>query len=195
MTIYVLLAVVALQFAVAFLLAKRLAAASKPEPPPPAVSRQALKMMGLEVPGDQKVPMPVRDWHAMKLALWRSKWAWGIAMREATRIVEQCAHVEGCPGVVEETAPCLGTCRDREHRMSALVILNAGRQFSPPVAHKPEDAYFAPSREYFSEVIAELMAARAELEALRAASITIEPPPNPEPVELSEPEPFVLEEQ
>jgi hypothetical protein len=150
------------------------------------------KMMGYEVPGDQKVPVPIRDWNAMKLALWRSKVAWEIAMRQAIEILGRCDHAEGCPGKDDEGEPCLldrystekdGTqvliergCPDRELRMSALVILNAGRQFAPVDARRPADApYFAPSREYFSEVMASLVSAQTELEALRAKLGT--PPP------------------
>ena len=134
------------------------------------------KMMGFDVPGDQKVPVPVRDWNAMRLALWRSKVAWDIAARAAADLVERAAHMEGCPGKELETEPCLPDCPDRELRMSALVILNAARQFAPANVHKPANApYFAPSREYFSEVISELEVARAELEVLRGSKMT-EPP-------------------
>jgi hypothetical protein len=143
------------------------------------------KMMGYEIPGDQKVPVPVRDWNALKLAIWRGKVAWGIAMHQATEILDRCRHTAECPGVGDENAPCVahrhaaradGTsvrisegCPDRELRMSALVILNAGKPFAATLAHKPADApYFAPSREYFSEVLAALVAAETEIEALRA---------------------------
>jgi|SRR5271157_1985679 len=134
------------------------------------------KMMGFDTPGDQRVPVPVRDWNAMRLAIWRSKVAWDIVAREAASLVAQAAHMEGCAGKTVETDPCLPDCPDRELRMSALVILNAARQFAPANARKPADApYFAPSREYFSEVMAELVAARAELEVLRGDQPT-EPP-------------------
>lgn len=134
------------------------------------------KMMGFDTPGDQRVPVPVRDWNAMRLAIWRSKVAWDIVVREADDLVKRAAHMEGCPGKAAETEPCLADCPDRELRMSALVILNAARQFAPVSARKPADApYFAPSREYFSEVMAELVAAKAELEVLRGGKVT-EPP-------------------
>ena len=134
------------------------------------------KMMGFEVPGDQRVPVPVRDWNAMKLALWRSKWAMDISAHAAAELVARAAHMEGCPGKELETEPCLPDCPDRELRMSALVILNASRQFAPVNARQPANApYYAPSREYFSEVLAELAVAQAELEVLRGKKMT-EPP-------------------
>jgi hypothetical protein len=153
------------------------------------------KMMGFSTPGDQKVPIAVRDWNALRLALWRSKVSWEIAAREAADIIDRCAHAEGCPGKEDETMPCLSNryesqvivrpgCPDREQRMSALVVLNAARMFAPIDARKAaNDPYMAPSREYFSEVMAELAAAQIELEALRAmlGSQTPAPPPNPEP--------------
>jgi hypothetical protein len=138
------------------------------------------KMMGVEVPGDQRVPVPVRDWNAMKLALWRSKIALDIVAHAAAELVSRAAHMEGCPGKVVETEPCLIDCPDRELRMSALVILNAARQFAPIDARKPANApYYAPSREYFSEVLATLAIAQAELEALRgsAPAFAANPPP------------------
>ncbi len=166
------------------------------------------KMMGFENPGDQKIQVTFRDWGAMKLALWRSKTAWEIAKREATVILDGCAHAEGCPAAQDETRPCLADsyekspqtdgetneeyeerpfervqmgCPDRELRMSALVVLNAARMFAPVDARRPADGpYFAPSREYFSEVLSELGAAQIELaalrEALREAGV---PPPTP----------------
>lgn len=52
--------------------------------------------------------------------------------------------------------------------MSALVVLNAVRTGMPGDATKPaEGMYFAPSREYFSEVIADLETTKAENVALR----------------------------
>jgi hypothetical protein len=161
------------------------------------------KMMGYEIPGDQKAAIPIRDWTAMKLALWRSKVAWDIAMTQADEILGQCRHREGCLGADDENEPCVldryaaqedGThvrveegCVDRELRMSALVIVNAGRQFAPAVAHKPADApYFAPSREYFSEVLASLVAAEAEIEALRA-TLGEQAPPRPPPNSVAPP--------
>ena len=140
---------------------------------------QQTKMMGLDTPGDQKVPVTARDWNAMKLALWRSKVAWDIVGREAAELVNRAAHMEGCPARGVETEPCLPDCPDRELRLSALVILNAARQSAPANARKPADApYLAPSRERFSEVVAELEVARAELEVLRGKQTTR--PPEPE---------------
>lgn len=168
--------------------------------------RSTDKMMGFEAPGDQKVPIPARDWNAMKLALWRSRAAWEIAAHAATEILDHCRHVDGCPGLEDETAPCPGptitfneeggssaqvlgpACADRELRMSALVILNAARQLAPVIARRPADAaYYAPSREYFSEVLAELTATQTEnavlREALRAAGVEPPaPPPNPDQI-------------
>lgn len=143
--------------------------------------------MGFTTPGDQRVPIPVRDWNGLKLALWRSKTAWEITARAAVEILEQCVHALGCPGIETETDPCLSHCRDRELRMSTLVILNAARMFAPIDARHPANGpYLAPSREYFSEVIAELGVAQLELEALRellrAAGMPVPtPPPNPNP--------------
>jgi len=158
---------------------------------------QPRKMMGFESPGDQKIPVPVRDWNGMKLALWRSKVAWEIAAREAAEILGRCKHIDGCPAAQDETQPCLSDrwakepqgpeetdeeygsrpgvraqegCSDRELRMSALVILNAARMFAPIDARRlAADPYAAPSREYFSEMIAELGAAQIERDVLRAA--------------------------
>lgn len=167
--------------------------------------------MGFENPGDQKIPVTFRDWGAMKLALWRSKTAWEIAKREATAILNRCAHTEGCPAFQDETQPCLSDryekspqelsesdgeylvrpgvrvqegCPDRELRMSALVVLNAARMFAPVDVRRPADGpYFAPSREYFSEVLADLSASQVELEllrtALREAGVPL-PSPSPE---------------
>jgi hypothetical protein len=175
------------------------------------------KMLGFKVPGDEKIPVAVRDWSGMKLALWRSKVAWEIAAREAAGILDGCEHANGCPGEEDETQPCLPErwekraqladetdeayaqvagvlvqkgCLDRELRMSALVILNAARMFAPIDARRPAvDQYMAPSREYFSEVIAELGTAQVEIdvlrEALQAAGVPI---PSPASV-LTEPAP------
>jgi hypothetical protein len=127
------------------------------------------KMMGIAIPGDQKVSVPVRDWEGMKRGLWRSKVGWEIAMREATGVLARCAHMEGCAGKASDTDPCLQDCPDRELRMSALVILNAARQFAPIDARRAvEGPYFAPTRERFSEVMAELAACQTELEMLKA---------------------------
>jgi hypothetical protein len=147
--------------------------------------------MGFETPGDQRVPVPVRDWNGLKLALWRSKVAWEITAREAGEIIDRCGHMAGCPGKQDETEPCLHDCPDRELRMSALVILNAARMFAPLDARKPADApYSAPSREYFSEVIAALGMAQLENEALREALHTAgvqapSPSPNATPALLT----------
>lgn len=125
------------------------------------------KMMGFDIPGDEKVSVTAREWMAMRLALWRSKVAWDIVARSAAEIVAGAEHADGCPGKASESEPCLRECPDREVRLSALVILGAAKQ-STPDFHRPPDApYFAPSREHFSEVVAELNAQRAELEMLR----------------------------
>ena len=143
------------------------------------------KMMGFETPGDKKIPVTVRDWNAMKLAVWRSKIAWEIVEREASGILEHCTHSDGCPGIETETVPCLSDqyqqvsedkteivkmgCSDREKRASALVILNAARQFAHKDVRKvANETYFAPSREYFSEILAELAAAQTEIEVLQS---------------------------
>jgi hypothetical protein len=170
---------------------------------------QARKMMGFEIPGDQKIPVTLRDWNGLKLGLWRSKVAWEIAAREAVRILSGCGHLDGCPGAEDDTQPCIAEryekslqdfvetdedyatrqavrvqegCPDRELRMSALVILNAARMFAPLDARRAAaDPYFAPSREYFSEVISELGAAQIEIlvlrEALRVAGVEVPTPP------------------
>ena len=147
------------------------------------------KSMGLEVSGDQKVPVRARDWDAMKRAVWRSRTGFEIIEREIAVILDRCAHLDGCPGASDETAPCLGGlrmwngrnvdgsndnggeigCPDREIRASALVVLNVARQHMPVTARRPADApYFAPSREYFSEVLAELAATQIELARLQS---------------------------
>lgn len=144
------------------------------------------KLMGFESPGDQKFQVTFRDWNAMKLAVWRSKVGWDIAQRQALEILERCNHLDGCPGAKSETEPCLAPtfgeegkvvqvgCPDREIRMSALVVLNAARQFAPANARRlAEQPYFAPSRELYSEVLSELGAAQAELEALRGEKATM----------------------
>jgi len=159
------------------------------------------RRQGLETPVDQKVPISVRDWNAVKLALWRNKVGWQIAARAAFGILERCAHVNGCPGKDDETEPCVNDrydtsdsgkpavlitrgCPDREQRMNALVVLNAARQFAPLAARPPaQEPYFAPSREYFSEVLTSRMALEIELETTKAElarlqSATVEPPPN-----------------
>lgn len=135
------------------------------------------KMMGFENPGDVQVRIRVREWDGAKLALWRSLYAWEIAATQAVEILQRCGHMEGCPGKTEETEPCLKDCPDREIRMSALVILNAARQFAPIHAIRPADQpYYAPTREYFSEVYGLMLAGQTELASLRGSSIT--PPQN-----------------
>jgi hypothetical protein len=141
------------------------------------------KMMGFETPDDQRVMVPIRDLAGTRLALWRSKVAWDIAERVALEIIGRCKHTEGCPGATVETEPCLSTCVDRELRMDALVILNAARMFAPTDARQPATGpYLAPSREYFSAVVAELGAVQIENDALRAKLLALggeEPTPNP----------------
>jgi hypothetical protein len=133
---------------------------------------RADQLMGMATPGDEKASVLVRHWEGMKRALWRSRVAWEIAQREATNLLAGVSHMEGCPGKTDETASCLPDCPDREVRMSALVILNAARQFAPLDARRQDGPYYAPSREHFSEVIAELGACQAELESLRGSTVT-----------------------
>jgi hypothetical protein len=138
------------------------------------------KLMGYESPSDKKVRIQVGHWEAQRLALWRSRVAWQIAEKAATEILDRCEHAEHCVALADETKPCAPECPDRETWMSALVILNAARQFGPVNAKKPANApYYAPSREHFSEVLGELAAAQAELETLRGTVVTV-PPPNEE---------------
>jgi len=146
-------------------------------------------MMGFDVPGDQRVPVTVRDWTSLKLSVWRSQFAFEIVVREAAAIIERCAHEKDCPGATIETEPCFANCKDREQRMSALVILNAARMFAPVNAQRPKEPYFAPSRESYSETLAELSATQAERDALREIlrSMGVEaptPPQNKEPAQL-----------
>ena len=130
---------------------------------------------------EPKTPIANRVWSGAKLALWRSKVAWDIAVRQAADIVQRCRHAEGCDGGADENAPCLDSCPDREIRMSALVVLNAARQFAPPSASKlANQPYTAPSREFFADVVAELAACQAELETLRGTVVTA-PPENETP--------------
>lgn len=167
-------------------------------------------LLGVDSPGDQKIGVTIRNWIGLQLALWRSKVSWDIAHRAAQEIVDRCEHVDGCPGLEDESAPCISDryeqppeegapavlvdkgCPDREQRMSALVILNAARRFAPIEARQPaHQPYFAPSREYFSEVLADLLATQAERDALRAAlgieTPAPEPPPNDVKPALSAP--------
>ena len=132
------------------------------------------KLMGFNLLGDEKVTVPARHWSAMQRALWRSKVAWEIAHKEATNLLERCSHMEGCEAKESEVVPCLPDCPDRELRLAALVILNAARQFAPLDARTQANApYHVPSREYFSEVLAELGACQAELQALRGSTTTV----------------------
>jgi hypothetical protein len=166
----------------------------------------APEKMGFATPSDQKIPVTVRDWNAMKLAVWRSQQGWEIVAREAAALVARCRHEEGCPGKEVESEPCVPDrfvdgvvvegCPDREQRMSALVILSAARMFAPVGARRPaNDPYFAPSREYFSEVLSELAAAQVELAVLRGApaaqptmtaQLTFAPTDPAQPKELKE---------
>jgi hypothetical protein len=166
------------------------------------------EMMGFEVPGDELVKVPLRDWRGMQRALWRSKGMLETAEREARAIIASCKHAIGCLGSKIESEACLpdrfaldGTlisrgCEDREHRMSALVILNAARAFGAAKIRRPADEpYYAPSREYFSEVIADLAASRAELEALRGGVQQVTIPPDDDLVPPTQPPPPQLEEK
>lgn len=129
------------------------------------------KMMGRV--SERRVTIDERWWVAMKLALWRSKVAWEIVSTQAEAILSDCVHAPGCEGKDAEREPCNQDCPDRERRLSALVILNAARQFAPIDAKKAAEApYIAPSREYFSAVIAELVVCQSQLEACT-------PPPPP----------------
>jgi len=137
------------------------------------------KMMGFQLPGDEKVSITARDWDAMKRAIWRSKIGWEIVTREVTTLLSRFAHMEGCPAVSNEIGTCLPDCPDREFRLSALVILNVARQHGPTIVRKPaEGAYFAPSREHYSEMLAQFAAAQAELEAIKAQPAHTLPAPN-----------------
>lgn len=159
------------------------------------------RMMGIETEGDQKISITVRDWEALRRAIWRSAVGWEIIANQAIEILDRCEHTEGCPGAESEVEACLqdkrfktedGTtvlvpsgCRDREARMSALVILNAARQHSPTDVRKPADGpYFAPSREYFSEVLSSLHAAQVENDRLQNELRQTTTPPAPK--ELTE---------
>jgi len=147
------------------------------------MDRSQQHMLGLDP--EKQVKVDVRVWFGQKLALWRSKVGWDIAVRQAGEIVARCRHTDGCDGAKDEGAPCLGECPDREIRMSALVVLNAARQFAPPSASKiANQPYTAPSREYFSDVVAELGACQAELAALRGTVVTA--PSENDPPKLEE---------
>lgn len=139
---------------------------------------QERRLLGYETDADKRVTLPVRHWDGMKLALWRNKVAWEQVLPQARLLLDSCGHAVGCAGIGSETEPCLPECPDRERRMSALVILAAAKQFAPVVANRSAMPYIAPSREHFSEVIAALAAAEAELDALRAQGHTVTPPPD-----------------
>lgn len=150
--------------------ARRLEARVRELTPKPKPSAAQAHMMGLETPGDQKVPITVRDWDAIKRGLWRSKIALEIIERQAEVILGHCDHMALCPGAHDATEPCFAGCVDREKRLSANVILNAARGLAPVDARKPADGpYFAPTRELYSETLSALAAAQAEIEILRAA--------------------------
>ena len=140
------------------------------------------KMMGFEAPGDQRVPVSVRDWTAMKLAAWKARFAFENIALKAIATIGRCRHEKNCPGATEETAPCFAGCPDREMRMDALVILNNARVFTPVNANQPYEPYFAPSREKYSETLSQLGAAEVERDALRGMlrSMGVEPPAPPE---------------
>lgn len=197
------------------------------------------KMMGFETPGDRRIPVTVRDWDAMKRAVWRNAKALESIANNAADILDRCEHAEGCPGSESDTEPCLldryatdeamavitrprsrvaawlsrmgrklglvravtptttpaaklisRGCPDREMRMSALVILTAVRQAAPAnvVPCPPDQPYFAPTREYFSEVISSLGAAQIEIDELRKAlqAATERPTTPPPPAALQE---------
>jgi hypothetical protein len=138
-------------------------------------------LLGLETDADKKVTIPIRHWEAMRLALWRSRVSWEAVLPQARLILDQCGHVEGCPGITSESEPCGPDCPDRERRLSVLVIMAAAKRFAPLDARRPADGiYIAPSRERFSEVMAELTAAQLELDVLRARGYTETPPPQGE---------------
>lgn len=139
------------------------------------------KQTGLVTEGDHKVSVQVRQWNALKLAIWRCRYAFDIIQREAKNLVERAAHMEGCPAIKSETEQCLPDCPDRELRLSALVILGAARQFAPVNANKIADGPFmAPSRERYSEIIAELAICQAQLAAIDPALLPAPPPNAPE---------------
>jgi len=148
------------------------------------VSQRQQHMMGMAP--EPRTLVDNRVWFGQKLALWRSKVAWDIAVKQAAEIVIRCSHMKGCPAETVETEPCLADCPDREIRMSALVILNAARDFAPSNAAKiTSQSYLAPSREYFSAIVAELAACQAELATLRGTVVTMPPTSEPQLKEKS----------
>jgi hypothetical protein len=135
---------------------------------------------------EKQVKIDTRVWFGVKLALWRSKIALDIAVKQAAEIVARCRHTDGCEGAASEEEPCLDACPDREIRMSALVVLNAGRQHAPVNASKlAQQPYMPPSREYFSAVVADLAACQAELAVLRGTVVTMPPTDSPQLKEKS----------
>ncbi len=143
------------------------------------MQRQQQHMLGLDPELQTKVDN--RVWFAQRLALWRSKVAWDIAVKQASEIVQRCRHEHGCDGAKDDGAPCLAECPDREIRMSALVVLGAGLQFAPVSAAKVlAQPFSAPGREYFTSIVAELAACQAELEILRGTVVAV-PAPNEAP--------------
>lgn len=134
------------------------------------MDRDPKTLRGEKTPSDQKFPVTVRDWNALKQAAWRSKTLSEITAREAQLLIDSCDHVDACGAREIESEPCDPRCPDRERRMSALVILNAARQLAPEDARRPADEpYFAPSREYYSEVLAALASAQIEIKILQSA--------------------------
>jgi hypothetical protein len=147
-----------------------------PAPPPKPMDPETAKLLGFVTEGDRLFTVPMRNWEAVKLALWRSKVGWEIVQRAAQGLVDGCKHAPDCAGKTEETEVCKPSCPDREVRLSALVILNSARQFAPVDVRRPANApYFAPSRERFSEVLAELVTTQDELLVLRGATVTAPP--------------------
>lgn len=136
------------------------------------------EMMGFETASDQRVQISMRDWDAVRRALWRSRTGWEAAMRSASEILQRCRHAEGCPGRDVETEPCLLECPDRETRMDALVVMAAARTLAPVDATRAANQPFiAPSREYYSEILYTLVVMQAQLDALRAQGVVIPEPP------------------
>lgn len=150
---------------------------------------QERRRLGLETDGDKRVTISVRHWDALRLALWRSQFAWEAVLPQARQLLDGCGHAEGCPGIESDTEPCGLDCADRERRLSALVIIAAAKQFAPVDARRPSDGpYIAPSRERFCEIMAALAVAQLELDVLRGQGHTVTPPPQnqPTPPQLKE---------
>lgn len=158
------------------------ATAIVPVSSPPTLARVSPQQQLMGIAPEREVPVKVRVYSGMKLALWRSKVGWEIAQKQATEILTTHAvrHAAGCPAAADEAEPCLEACPDREVRMSALVILSAARQHAPVSASKlAEQPYMMPSREFVSALVAELAACQAELETLRGSAVTAPPPNDP----------------